>query len=412
MLLFFFSMLFYSIQNDSIVDFNKNHIYFLRNKKIDSVSIPLYDLKNSQVFLGVLNNSFVIVHKSTGDIHLYNKDSIKQFQNQDLKFRNHSQIFINNDTIYRYGGYGFNQTNNTFQFFDFDTKKWHYLKNNVEEIHIAPFHSNHLIVDERVYFLGGSTIDYKDGLRTIPHNITVFDLKTRKFINEKFSELNFLNYKVLGKNETGIYFFDNSLIYYLDINDFFYEIFSKPEKLTLITESNENRKIIDGKLLFWNKHENKISDIDINEITNDKNLVHYERINNDFEYKLQIFKSILLYIIILIIIYYVVKFIIKKNKFIIQKNKLIFNNNEVFLNKHENQVMRILISKTKITSKELLNIIYNENLSYGQNQRIKLEFIKDLNEKLKFIINSKNNVITMSKNKNDKREVIYQFKKK
>ena len=411
MILVFFSMFFYLNQNDTIINYNEKHIYFLRNTKIDSVSMFDYKLETSENLLGNLYDNFVLINKSSGNILLHLNDTIDEFINQDLKFRNHSQTFIYNDTIYRYGGYGFNQTNNTFQFFNFEEKKWFYLKNNVEELFQAPFNGNHLILNDKIYFLGGYTIDYRNGLSKTPYNIKVFDLKKRKFINKKFKELDFLNNRVLGICNTGIYYFDNSLIYYLNIDKNNYKIYYKPEKLSFITNSNSNRKIINDVLFAWNKKEEKIKTYNLNEIFNDNNLVFEGTIINSFDKNMKMFLSILFCILLIILFWFSGRYLLRRNKFIIKENMLIFNNNNLSITKNESEVLNILISKNQIKSMNLLKIIYNENLSYGQNERVKINFIKNINEKLKFVTNSKNDIINPKKNRDDRREIIYYINK-
>ena len=107
-------------------------------------------------------------------------------------------------------------------------------------------------------------------MEKIPHQITVFDFNTRKFIKTHFKELNFLNNKVLGVTETSVYFFDEKNIYHLNLKNEYFEIFKKDECLTRFTTSNPNRKIVNNIITSYDFIDNQINKIQLNKFLNSK----------------------------------------------------------------------------------------------------------------------------------------------
>ena len=202
-LLFTFLNQFQSDSSIEILDKNQYYIYVHKNNKLDSVYFK-NDHDLNSFFIGNISGKNLIVNRSIGNLYEIYDSVYKTYPVNDLKFRNHSQVFILNDTLFRYGGYGHNQTNDTFQFFNFETKSWNYLKTNVVKSEDAPFSSVTISLENKTYFVGGFNINFSDGLEKIPHQITVFDFNTRKFIKTHFKELNFLNNKVLGVTETSV----------------------------------------------------------------------------------------------------------------------------------------------------------------------------------------------------------------
>ena len=66
-----------------------------------------------------------------------------------------------------------------------------------------------------------------------------------------------------------------------------------------------------------------------------------------------------------------------------------------------------MIERREISGKKVLEIVYNDNLSVGHNERNKLKTIYKLNNKLKVLFKKTDDVVLPKKNDLDKREVIY-----
>ena len=86
---------------------------------------------------------------------------------------------------------------------------------------------------------------------------------------------------------------------------------------------------------------------------------------------------------------------------------MIFKGRTLNLEKNERFIFEILIERREISGKKVLEIVYNDNLSVGHNERNKLKTIDKLNGKLKVLFNKTDDVVLPKKNDLDKREVIY-----
>jgi len=86
---------------------------------------------------------------------------------------------------------------------------------------------------------------------------------------------------------------------------------------------------------------------------------------------------------------------------------VIFKGRTLNLEKNERLIFEILIERREISGKKVLEIVYNDNLSVGHNERNKLKTIDKLNDKLKVLFNKTDDVVLPKKNDLDKREVIY-----
>ena len=403
-LLFTFLNQFQSDSSIEILDKNQYYIYVHKNNKLDSVYFKNDNDLNS-LFIVNISGKNLIVNRSIGNLYEIYDSVYKTYPVNDLKFRNHSQVFILNDTLFRYGGYGHNQTNDTFQFFNFVTKSWNYLKTNVVKSEDAPFNSVTISLENKTYFVGGFNINFSDGLEKIPHQITVFDFNTRKFIKTHFKELNFLNNKVLGVTETSVYFFDEKNIYHLNLKNEYFEIFKKDEYLTRFTTSNPNRKIVNNIITSYDFIDNQINKIQLNKFLNSKNLIEKGSIKSKLEFAEFIKKLGVLFFICAI--GFILRHIIIRNRIRVFKNKVIFKGRTLNLEKNERLIFEILIERREISGKKVLEIVYNDNLSVGHNERNKLKTIYKLNYKLKVLFKKTDDVVLQKKNDLDKREVIY-----
>jgi len=86
---------------------------------------------------------------------------------------------------------------------------------------------------------------------------------------------------------------------------------------------------------------------------------------------------------------------------------VIFKGRTLNLEKNERLIFEILIERREISGKKVLEIVYNDNLSVGHNERNKLKTIDKLNDKLKVLFKKTDDVVLPKKNDLDKREVIY-----
>ena len=70
-----------------------------------------------------------------------------------------SNLIVYNNTIYRYGGYGFWTSNNKLTFFDANSQEWQIL-NSAKGIYPGgSFNGFHKILNDKLYIIGGEKVN-------------------------------------------------------------------------------------------------------------------------------------------------------------------------------------------------------------------------------------------------------------
>jgi hypothetical protein len=98
------------------------------------------------------------------------------------------------------------------------------------------------------------------------------------------------------------------------------------------------------------------------------------------------------------------------NRVTLNKDGIIYKRILNKLNIKEIDIIVELIKNDEVTTKSILNIVENTNLSYPHNIKIKDQFLRDLNLKLSTIFNINYDPIIVKKSKTDARIKEYCFK--
>ena len=144
--------------------------------------------------------------------------------------RGHSTVFSINDTIFRYGGYGYYSSRNSLEFYDLINNKWMYYPTSNSSIPRGCFYGFQFKKQNSVYLFGGKIINYSNGVthdnndEIIKFNSnknkveivgkTNFDFKIREYPKNIFiSSINdaSLNRKIINQTLTSYQFIDNKI---------------------------------------------------------------------------------------------------------------------------------------------------------------------------------------------------------
>ena len=185
---FFISNLFFSFCNQTpiyntsseFIFFSKNNFriysydgtfkksFFVSNELIKDlipISADKSFSKRFKVFTKEFDNIKIV---SVGGGHVYNveNDTLKR---EDFSF-NHkmsfeSAVFVRNDTIFKFGGYGFWSSRNFFTYFDNSSKEWEFYPSN-SLLHPPPIHNfNFKVFDDEFIMTNGYTPDLNKGTK-------------------------------------------------------------------------------------------------------------------------------------------------------------------------------------------------------------------------------------------------------
>jgi hypothetical protein len=109
-----------------------------------------------------------------------------------------SKTFVRNDTIFKFGGYGYWSARNFFTYFSESTKEWEFYSINPRSYLPPGFNEpNTTLINDKLYLTGGTSVDPHNGLSREPNNnVWRFDFTTKLWTDLGISK--FYNYK---KNE-------------------------------------------------------------------------------------------------------------------------------------------------------------------------------------------------------------------
>ena len=408
------------IDTESNYSFNKNNEELLIFKK-DSVSIydvNSFHLLEKKEITSPPNFDFSVYHIldkepihfveiNGGKVYQLNNDTIQRIDNSYThKMTWDSNLFTYNDTIYRYGGYGFWTTNNKLTFYDTVTNEWQIISSVNGIYPKGSCSSFYKILNDKLYIIGGEKVNPEDLNQRINNDeIWSFDFKAKKWEN-----IGLLNQNIKYSNNS----FELNGNIFSPTYEFILEVDLKNSLLKEYALDPIIQKTIYGvnkpfvhkdNIYLWIQYDSGLKLVKTKLDTLNFNLINEQAlVKNNYIVVLK------LLIVIACIIFLIFLFSIKK-KYKENSNKLLFKNNKVFIkdnftniNADENKLLTLLINNDfSITNENLVNNFYNADLDRSQNIRNINKFISDLNLKLKTMLNSNNDILYKTVNPLDKR---------
>ena len=353
-----------------------------------------------------------------GEILEIRGDSIFRIDNSyKHKLQLGSLEFKRNDTIFRYGGYGFFENRNFFTYYNREVNGWEFL--NIKGDLIPEELSDFLyyITKDNIYILGGNVIDkFNNDITHKNYNSYKFDFKTKKW--KYLGTLNdYVSKKMtISLNDEAFFSFndENGNILKININSNLIEEFYKTPTTKKIQSSFLKPFVHKDKLHFFNHENNKLNfnSISIKDFESSLRKTDSRNIyKNSYWFLIGICLS---FIVIVFSIIVITKKTINK---IIKINGLYFYNfkrlpfrgkEEILFSSIYNQSK---INK-KVDNRTITEIFYDENLNYGTINRRKNESINKLNDKLKILLKTTKDIILREQSEIDKREIFYSINSK
>ena len=388
-------------KNDSVSTYDLNNFHLLEKKEI--ISPPNFDFS---VYHILDKEPIHFVEINGGKVYQLNNDTIQRIDNSYThRMAFQSNVFTYNDTIYRYGGYGYWTYNNKLTFYDTNTNEWQIINSANEIKPKGSSTSFYKILNDKLYIIGGLTENSEDFNQRLNNDeIWSFDFKTKKW--EKFGMLNkSVKYNVASfKINDNIYNITKNNIEEIDIKNNQLKIFGIDPQMQKTNKSFYKPFIHKGNIYIWISNDDtyltkrKIDTLNIN-LLSEQALVKDNGEN--------IIKLILLIACAFILIFL---FHLRK-KYKVNSDKLRFKNGNVFFNGNskkldtiENKLLVLLIKNDfRIPTDMIQENFYNESLDRSQNIRNINKLILDLNLKLKITLNTENDIIYKVTSSSDKR---------
>jgi len=398
---------------DIILDSINKQLIYQTNTSIHRISLSnlkttsSVKIKNNNTVppkMILKNNKLLFLHQRGGDIfELNSNDSLYKTDNSDIvNFFIGSNHFVRKDTIFKHGGYGYWTLSNFLIYFEDLTKEWQSYSIS-ENSKIPPVINDQIgfTLNDSYYFFGGNSLDEKRA-RTL----------TKK--NNEIWEFNFntKKWKKLGDILRNLIFPIHSS-FKIDSNLFLLNKQNKLFKIDVVNNTITRYKIApilyqfvfgvnpiyyEDYVYFLNA-KGKINKIALSKLTKETEVItkFYETQN--------ITEKIILasvFIILLVVIFYVAKRYANAKTIKLLDNGVRFKNKFIELDSLSIAIIK-MVEPQDIELSKVYNLVKKDHLSKIQNERIKNQYIDQINLQLSVLTGIKEDFLIVSKSNFDKR---------
>jgi len=371
-------------------------------KTTSSVRIKNYNAVPPKMILK--NNRMLFIHQRGGDIfELNSNDSLYKTDNSDIvNFFIDSNLFVRKDTIFRHGGYGYWTLSNFLIYFEDLTKEWQSYSIS-EDSEIPPAINNQIgfTLNDSYYFFGGNSLDEK-GTRTLTkknNEIWEFNYKTKKW-------------KKLGDILRNLIFPIHS-IFKVDSSLFLLNKQNKLFKIDVVNNTITRYKIAPilyqfvfgvnpiyyEDYVYFLNGKGKINKIALSKLTKETEVITKLYDTQNITEKI-ILASV--FIIILVVIFYVAKSYANAKTIKLLDNGIRFKNKFIELDSLSIAIIK-MVEPQDIELSKVYNLVKKDHLSKIQNERIKNQYIDQINLQLSVLTGIKEDFLIVSKSNFDKR---------
>ncbi|MGI9531317.1 hypothetical protein [Lutimonas sp.] len=359
-------------------------------------------------------NFVYFVQGQGGMVFTIQNDTIKRIDNSyDHGMQYGASIFKHNNTVFKYGGYGFWSVRDFFTYYDKMQHEWE-VYHPIESATIPKgLHGSFWIKDaSRFYVFNGQYINENNRRQNFKNTeLWSFDFSTNTW--NLFGRHDFIDmtHKTVAFKNKLLLITRNNLIQ-IDIKNNLKTTYSH-SPLTAQLNSMRHVTFFKGKfyMVLINKTGSYLT------ITDEESFFGtIEKEEKFYKNTSYWFTRILLYTVVLSFI--ILMFLISKQR-LIKMNKLqLLDNGIKYKNKFSEiepesmAILKLLLKNKEVPSSEILKIVEKQQYSPAHNERIKVQKINDINIKIATLLGTKENVITNVKSSADRRIRLYNLSKK
>jgi hypothetical protein len=419
-ILFLFSFQSIQIPIDYYFDSSESIIHILYKNKIDRYSldkdfqlISSSEIINSYIY-DLSNFKFINQHKLSGNlggrILEIKGDSIFRIdKSYEHKMQLSSLEFTRNDTLFRYGGYGFFENRNFFTFYDKKVNGWESfdIKGDIIPERISDFiyHFN----KDKLYISGGYRFDkFKKDIKHPNLKSYLFDFNSKEWSIIGNLNTSFFKTVYLSLDENSFINFIDGMIYVMDFEQNSIKKFSSNPISKKIESSFFKPFIVKNNIVYFEFENNKlnIKSISLKEFISNLKSIGNEKIHGVSYW---LYSLIVLILIIILLLYVVFKKFV--NKIIKIGDVFFYNLKKIKLNEKEKVIFDLLYTSSKkrksVENRIITEFFEDRTLNYGTINRRKNESINTLNNKFKILLKTNTDIIIRTNSQIDKREINY-----
>ena len=363
------------------------------------------------------NNTLLLSEKDGGKVYAFENDSLVRIDRSDIvHWQSFSSLFNRNDSIYKYGGYGYWTTSNALTYLNPISKGWEVISFKSKKVPQSAYNQiNHLSKSD-LFIFGGYHVNDHDRLNYVPVNAVWsyhFKSKIWKYLGEsdikeiaayKKIKGDFIETFEVFDTQKGLIKIDpyNNRVTYYKENPIYFKV-----------AINQNLPLFkyNGFYYYYNSNDLDLvlTKVAENEFIPKETSSGALFVNNRNSYYLMAISILLLFSLGLV--WLILKKRKKKKKTLfVFEHKISFNKKEAFLEPSEYLILKTLIVNPALESAQILSLIYNESLTKSHNEKIKNTLIESLNLKLSYVIGGSGAPIASEKSLEDKRIRTYSLK--
>ena len=396
---------------DSLVYFFEQHHIVKKNlvgHTVDSLSLNPIPTQYPKYTPAWFDGALHLASNLGGLVYRISPDTTTRI---DHSFVHKKQIqaaqFVRNDTLFRYGGYGFWRANNFFTFFDLTTKEWQYYPTKGHNLPPEAYNGTTQLVDNLFYVLGGTSVNPQTGIQGSQNKeLWVFDFSNRKWQNLGRAGVELQKSNHINKGNQMVFFSsipDNSPTAVVDFTNNRIQYYQKDLIGSVVGEINHPFFV--GDTLYYLK-DNRLHQATFGKdffVTPTKSERLYFDANTLFTYLSYFF---LLVVLVIIAVFLFINYQKRQAPTLVHggiRSKGTF----YALRPDEEAIVRFLHTEKKAPNDLVLAQIANAQLSYSQNSKRKADAILAINTLMTQL--SGKALIVGRKAPQDKRQTVYYF---
>ena len=366
-------------------------------------------------------DNIYLVLSGGGPVLQLKNDSIIRIDNSvEQKNQFGAASFTYKNKIYMYGGYGMWSFKNYTTYYDLSSNQWELFRTQSQKQPHSRWKPIFNLVGNKLYVLGGRSSlpeNYMTDVILKDMFVIDMDLKTIKTLSEQVNPKTPLLFHshnngfaldnkraFLYNNSVKAFDFPNNKFYNYKQNNLFYQklegtpILSFVDTLAFVKKINGTKKLV---LLQTSELKKDLAE-------------SFPIFLNPAEktyFKQTIFAFLCLFLIVFVYKLFSYKDYIN-NLIQYDENWLYFSDKKVRITTEQSQIIKLLERNGKFSSAEL-NKIVSKNKKYAKSHLtlLRKNFIKSINQLFSEIFVSENQLITLTKSPNDKRQIVYRTSK-
>ena len=377
----------------------------------------------------VLNSSLHFVHGAGGMVYQLQQDSIRRIDRSfNHKMQINSTIFSRNDTVMKYGGYGFWSERNFFTYFSKESNEWEIVRPTGSDrlprgSHNTEVTQNH---SHTYIFSGLSANEFNPLMVEEFKEAWRFEWRGRSW--EYLGELNqdFSNYvEVLHMGDKMLYGLTHNHQYVLvdPVNNqlTYYEVNASRRDIYSVWPENNIRCFYDdGKIFLVKIIPQKPGETSTGElfytILDEEDFLadplYSERMYTTNGFPLKLAGGTIGAISFLLLIFYGRKRYLAKDKLLVSTKTIRYKGRKVIMDSTSLKILNLLVrSAGEVPSQKILDLVENPLQNSAHNIRVKNQLIENLNLHLKTLLALDEDLIQSRQSEEDKRVKAYHIQK-